>query len=160
MRTGPPFDGCGHIKVDADALEADVFERIKVAVDLPEFAKTLAAGDDAAASAAHAEVDSLTTQLTSMATAFGAGAFSLDEWNAMRPQFVARRDAAQHRLDSLRGHDALQRITRPLRDAWDKLDDAARREVVRVVVREVRVNSAVRGRPRYDQDRVTIVWAV
>lgn len=159
-RTGPPFDGCGHIKVDADSLEADVFERIKVAVNSPEFGKMLTAGDDAAASAALSEVAALDAERMKLATAFSARQFEQDEWQVIRTELVARRDAAQRRYDSLRGHDALQRIARPLRNSWSALDDAARREVIRLVVSEVRIVSAVRGRPRYDPDRVTVLWRV
>ncbi|MGH9206888.1 MAG: zinc ribbon domain-containing protein, partial [Acidimicrobiales bacterium] len=158
--SGPPNQGCGRIKIDAQYIEDDVVARIMHAVDSPEFARALAASEDDVATPALAAVEAITSERDTRAAMLASGELTVEEWRIMSPILNDRLSAAQHQYDALRGRDALHRIPRPLASAWERFDDAQRRETVRHLVATVTVHAAKRGRNVYDPERVYTAWRV
>lgn len=52
----------------------------------------------------------------------------------------------------------LPRTRQQLQEAWDQSDTSWRRALVAAVVDRVEVGPAVRGRNRFDPDRITVHW--
>ena len=162
---GPGQPGCGKIGVMADPLEALVAEAVLYRLDTPELAAALAgaAAEDAEASAT---ADGLATdqdQLAELARAYGERLITLAEFLAARKPIEARIDAAKRRLSRLTRTTAIDGYvgaSASLRAAWADLPLTRQRAIVAAVLDRAVVRSAVRGRTRFDPDRVEPVWRV
>jgi hypothetical protein len=158
--SGPGFNGCGGIRILAEELEADVAARLLVAVDEGELEAALAASDGDDAAAARDVLLGAQERLTALASERARGDLTDAEWRVMRPELLARVEDAQRRYDAARGKGSLATLPRPLATAWAAFTPLQRRATVTDLVAEVRVDSAVRGRNRYDPDRVHLVWNI
>jgi site-specific DNA recombinase len=158
--SGPGFNGCGGIRILADELEADVAARLVVAVDEGELEAILTASDGSDAAAARDDLLTTQKRLTTLAGERAREELTDAEWRVMRPELLARVEAAQRRYDAARGKGSLTTLPRPLSTAWSDFTPMQRRATVTDLVAEVRVASAVRGLNRYDPSRVHLVWNV
>lgn len=139
--------------IHADELEALVVEAMLQRFDevaLPA-GSAVPVGDVEAVTAIEADLDEL-------ARLRGEGEITLREWMAAREPLQARLAALRADLRPVAATPAP--LTRPggLRAAWPAMSFDQRREIVHAVIDRVVVAPAVRGRNRFDPDRVTITY--
>ena len=162
--SGPGFGGCGKIRILADEFEEFVTEAVFEALDHGELAAAVAGAagrdehDDPMAAIARSEAE-----LTELAELHGQRAISLQEWLVARRGPEERLQEARKRLSQqaqARAADPLLANCGVLRAAWPELDVNRRRAFLAVVLDRVLVGSALRGRNRFDPDRIDLLWRV
>ncbi|SDO87274.1 Site-specific DNA recombinase [Pedococcus dokdonensis] len=160
--TAPPVGrGCGSVSIKQDALDTYVRDLVRAAIADGRVAERLRAGSGDADEAV-ALVSSLETDLAALAEDHGAGRITRPEWMAAREPLTARLDAARRDLARRDGAESLALVSGGL-DAWDRRwHEAGRsglvdrqRAMLRAVMASVAVGPAVRGRNRFDPDRVS-----
>ncbi|MDQ3573858.1 MAG: recombinase family protein [Actinomycetota bacterium] len=161
--SGPGFGGCGKIRVLADPLEDLVADAVILRLDGPELASALAAraGDEQEEAALSRVIATDEARLVELAEMWAAGDISRGEWVAARKAVEGRLEAGKKALSRHRHMTAVDDfVGRPgaLRSAWEGLNLDRRRAVVAAVVDLVVVGPAVRGRNRFDPERVDVVW--
>ncbi len=158
--SGPGFNGCGKIRILADALEDDLSARLLAAVDEGELDAVLTASDGAEAAQAREEVVMREEKLRALAAEHARDEITDSEWRVMRPEILSLLEDARHRYDRARGTRSLAALPRPLAAAWAAFSFGQRRDTVTDLVAEVRVAPAIRGLNHYDPRRVSILWKV
>jgi DNA invertase Pin-like site-specific DNA recombinase len=156
---GPGQPGCGKIKVLADDFEDLVVEMTLAALDGPALAdaRTRARGE-AATGLDAGELTDVERRLDELAEMFADGAIARREWLAARSRLEERRDKLTAQLDATGRDRTLAMLGDDLADGWDELGFDKRRAIISAVVDTVTVGPAVRGRNRFDPDRVDIAW--
>lgn len=153
--TGPGFRGCGKIRVLAEPFEDHVAGWALERLAVPALLEAIAAEpeDDLVSSIEEEEA-----QMALLSHDFYVGRV------ISRGEFLAAREPLEARLAALRATLA-QREARQVRatvDAqaaqvgWEAMTTDEKRAVLAAVVDELVVGPAVRGRNRYDRERVTI----
>lgn len=99
------------------------------------------------------DVEALEAELVTLAEEYGAGEISRAEWKALRAKIVERTETAESLPMVLPDVD-------DLRPVWDRLQVPARQLVLAAFVESLVIAPAVRGRNRFDPDRVNIEWRV
>lgn len=162
---GPRFGGCGKIKALAEPVEQLVTDMAIAALDSP----ALAAAIDSERRAAERmigvadEIDSLRGRLDQLARDWADGVITRPEWLAARTRIQAKlevleRDAARERKSAV--VDEFTGKRGALSRAWPLMSLDRQRAVLAIVVDHVTIRPAVRGRNRFDADRVDVSWRV
>ncbi len=93
---------------------------------------------------------------------FGRRELSRSEWLAARGPLEADLDRARRALARRTRTTALDRLggldVTGLRERWEAMDLTGRAAVLGAVVERVEIGPAVRGRNRFDSERVRVVW--
>jgi DNA invertase Pin-like site-specific DNA recombinase len=157
--TGPGFSGCGKIRVLAEPLEDLVVDMLLAALDGPGLAGRLQARDEGAPVRAteQTELADVERRLDELAETFADGTVSRREWLAARGRLETRRDTLTARL-AASGPSALAVLTGDVYDAWERLSFDQRHAIVAAIVDRVTVKPALKGRNRFDPDRVDVRW--
>jgi DNA invertase Pin-like site-specific DNA recombinase len=157
---GPGYEGCGKIRVLADPLEDLVVDMALAAIDGPGLieARRNVTGDNPADGVA-VELADVERRLDELAETFADGTVSRREWLTARGRLEARRDALTARL-AASGPSPLAMLAGDVYETWERLSFDQRHAIVAAVVDRVVVGPAVRGRNRFDPDRVTVTWRV
>lgn len=166
--SAPPVGrGCGRVSIKADALEEFVLDQTQEWIEHnhAQLAQRLGADSADAAGEAVALVSSLETDLAALGDDFGHGRITRPEWMAAREPLKARLEAARRDLARRDGAESLALISGGL-VAWERKWRAAeraglldrQRALLRAALVAVTVGPAVRGRNRFDADRVTLEW--
>ncbi len=161
--SGPNHGGCGKIRVLADPLEEFIAEAIFTALDTPQLIETIRAqADDTELGQALEALRVDEETLTQLARDHYADRI------ITRAEYLAARSAVEDRIDVNRGviqqhHAAATLVDIPsggeaTRTAWADNDLEWRRALLGTVIERVVLNSAVKGRNRFDPDRVEITW--
>ena len=162
---GVQFDGCGKIRILADPLEEHVRDRIAHRLAGPALAEALArvAAESQDQARDFERLRVLEGRQEQLARAFAEGRIGEREW-------LAGRDQIQGEIDSLRDRIAatatslavadLPSTSDAIRALWDGESVEWRRRLVGLLIDEVTVGPAVRGRNFFDPGRVTIRWRV
>ncbi len=164
--SGPGFSGCGKIRVLADPLEDLVREMIFVALDGPDTSAALApaAADDEGDRVLREAIREDEEALALLSRDFySERAITRTEFMANREPLEARIEDGKRRLASLTSQTGVLAdlpVGELLRDAWEGRSLDWRRALLKALVEEVRVGPAVRGRNRFDPNRVEAVWRV
>ncbi|HTT85722.1 MAG TPA: recombinase family protein [Acidimicrobiales bacterium] len=160
---GPGLAGCGGTAILAEPLENFIAEAVLHRLDTPRLqravARTLSAEADA--DVVQQELEEVDTELENLATLHGQGQITVKEWMAARKPIETRREQAARRLGQLSGASALDGfVGRPgaLRAQWAHLDPARQRAIIGTVLPRIVIHRAVRGRNRFDPDRIEPVW--
>ena len=99
-------------------------------------------------------------KLANLAADWASDRISRGEWDAARATLLSREQSLRRRVEaSRRGHD-LDGLPDPLRTAWPALPLHRRRAIIGALVEAVVVGPGVRGRNRFDPERVSIRWKV
>lgn len=157
---GPGFTGCGKIGSLAEPLEELVIDAVAVALDGPGLAEAIARDRGPVGNGTAAELAAVERRLDELAEMFAAGEIGRREWIAARGALDGRRDAlaarlaAQGRTSALAALDGAGDVAARL----EALTFDQRRAVIAAVIARVTVSPAVRGRTRFDPDRVAIDW--
>jgi site-specific DNA recombinase len=162
---GPGFAGCGRTVIVADPVEQLVAGGVLLRLDSPALAAALRAeveGDEAAATVVSGlEADQ--AQLAEIAGAYGRREVTFPEYLAARKPIEARIEAAKRHLSRTTRSAALADYVgdaSTLRDRWSGLDLSRQRAIIEAVLDRATVLPAVRGRNRFDPDRVDPLWRV
>src|SRR5450759_48141 len=160
---GPGKPGCGGIAILAEPLEAFIAEAVLYRLDTPELAAALAGAsipdDDAERTALARD----RAQLEELAGAYGERQITLPEYLAARKLIEARIEAAQRRITRATGTEAIAPYigeAGALRAAWKDLPLTRQRAIVAAVLDRAIVGPGLRGRTRFDPDRIDPLWRV
>jgi site-specific DNA recombinase len=160
---GPGLPGCGGIAVLAEPLEELITEAVLYRLDTPELAAALigVAAADADADAAQASVVADRAQLEELARAYGERQITFPEYLAARKPIEARIEAGQRKVSRLTQTTAIEGHvgdSATLRSTWADVPLTRQRAIVAAVLDRAIVRPAVRGRTRFDPDRIEPVW--
>lgn len=153
--TGPQFGGCGKIRCLAEPLETVAVGAVLERVDHGGLLAAAPADEQPAD-----DVAELERQLGELGEMWADGEISREGWRAANERLEQRlRDAREAELAVARTDGALQPWEGQggaLRAVWAILDLDQQRAIVAAVLERVVVNPAVRGRTRFDPDRVAV----
>jgi len=159
----PGMPGCGAIAIIAEPLEAFISEAVLYRLDTPELAAALAGAsipdDDAERTALARD----RAQLEELARAYGERMITFPEYLAARKPIEARIEAAQRRITRATGTEAIAPYigeAGALRAAWKDLPLTRQRAIVAAVLDRASVGRGLRGRTRFDPDRIEPLWRV
>ncbi len=153
----PKPDGCNGVVILAEPLEELITEAVLIRLDSPALAEALAeAADDD--SAAQAVID-LQARLDELAEMWAAGELSRREWLRAKEGVEQRLEVAEAALRRQTASATLDQFEPGvLRASWTELSTDRRRAVLAAVVERVTIGPAVRGRNRFDPERVDVTW--
>lgn len=106
------------------------------------------------------KLDTLRDRLDELADSFAAGEITRREWLRAREGIEARIAEVERTLRRSSTAAPLDLGDEPVRDAWAELSLERQRAVLAAVVERVTVGPAVRGRNRFDPERVDMTWRV
>jgi site-specific DNA recombinase len=162
----PGRGGCGKRAIQADPLEELVLAALERIVQEPiREAETEAAATrqaDPRAAALRQEHTALCDQEAALSDYFfgadnaGRRLLTQAEFTRQKKTLISQREAIEEELARVQARKAKGAITPgvSLRNEWAKRDREWRREVVELLVGEIRIEAAVRGRNRFDPERV------
>lgn len=146
----------------AEPLEELVTEAVLLRLDSPEFAQAWDAhAEDAEVAGPAGELEADQVLLDELATAYGQRQITLRELLKARAPIEARIEQARKQLSRAGGKVSLREFaghSARLRDAWDGMAVSRRQAVIAAVLERVTIGPGVRGRARFDPDRVTPTW--
>ena len=160
---GPGKPGCGGIAILSDPVEELITEAVLYRLDTPELAAALAGAsipdDDAERTALARD----RAQLEELAGAYGERLITFPEYFAARKPIETRIEAAQRRITRATGTEAIAPYvgqSGALRAAWKELPLSRQRAIVAAVLDRAIVGRGLRGRIRFDPERIEPVWRV
>jgi DNA invertase Pin-like site-specific DNA recombinase len=151
--------GCGKIRRVAGPLEDHVRDRVLAALDGPALAAALRAraGDDRRAQRIMEAIRADEARLERTVSLAVEGAITAAELRRLRAEIDGRLDDHRRALARL-AVGAVELPRGDLAEWWGAASLDRRRAVLGLLVEEVRVLPAVRGRTRFDPSRVEIAW--
>jgi DNA invertase Pin-like site-specific DNA recombinase len=157
--------GCNKTTIISDTFEEFVAEAVLYRLDTPELQRKLisVAAQDDQADALQADIDQSQAALDELAQAYGARSITIREWLMAREPIEERQVEASRRMGQLIGSSALEGYVGNadhLRAQWADLAPDRQRTIIGAIVNHVTVNAAVKGRTRFDSDRLEIIWRV
>lgn len=160
---GPGKPGCGGLAIMAEPLEHLIVEAVLYRLDTPELADAISGATtvDEATDTAQASLTQDRSQLQELARAYGERLVTLTEYLEARKPIQARIEAGTRRLSRLTQTGALSGYVgdgKLLRGAWVELPLTRQRGIVAAVLDRAVIRPGVRGRTRFDPDRVEPVW--
>ena len=162
---GPGLPGCGKIAVLSEPLEDLITRAVILRLDTPELAEAMD-GRTPSADGGAVDHDALLrdqAQLEELAQAFGDRHITLAEYLIARKPIEARIDAARARQSRRNRTSAVRDYvgrSDALRAVWSELPLNRQRAVVAAVLDRAVIGPAVRGRTRFDPERVEPLWRV
>jgi hypothetical protein len=150
----------------AEPLEDLVRDSVLTALDGPALdearrARAASGGTDTDETALADELAAVHGRIDELAEAFADGGMPLDAYRAATRKLDARRDHLRAQLAALTPVGAVVDLpsgAEALRAWWAAASLSERRELVGLVVVHVELKPAVRGRNRFDPERVRIIW--
>lgn len=160
---GPGLPGCGRIAIIAEPLEDLITQAVLYRLDTPELAAALegAVAKDAEAEAAHSSLVLDRAQLEELARAYGERQITFPEYLAARGPIEARIDAGTRKVSRLTQTSAIASHvgqSDALRAVWADLPLTRQHSIVAAVLARAIIRPALRGRTRFDPERVEPEW--
>ena len=157
--------GCNKTAILSEPFEEFIAEAVLYRLDTPELQRKLisVAAQNDQAEALQDEVDRSQEELDELAQAYGDRRINMREWLLARDPIERRQAEASRRMGSLIGSSALEGYVgnaEHLRAQWVDLAPDRQRSIIGAIIRHVTVNPAVRGRTRFDPDRLEVLWRV
>jgi site-specific DNA recombinase len=150
--------GCGHRGIDAAGTEDLVVEAVMIRLDTPALSAAVAKSTQQEGDVG-GELVELEARLDQLAEMFASGEIDRREWLKARGSLEDRLQAARARLARQSRSEALTGMEGGvLREAWGEMTFDRRRAVIAAVVERVTVGPAVKGRNRFDPERVDVTW--
>ena len=151
--------GCGTVGILGEPAEELVRDVVLTALEGPGLARAIEAlGDDRTGdlvgelAAAEARLEQLASDY------YGDGAITRPEYNAARKRLTEAIDTIRKQLAGQ--SSSLAGIGSDVRGWWGSVSTDRRRAVLLAVLEYVEVAPAVKGRNRFDPDRLTFRWRV
>jgi DNA invertase Pin-like site-specific DNA recombinase len=154
---GPGFsDGCGHIRINAEPLEALIVETLNQLADDGALTRALKArSEDPRLDQKLARVEAKLAEL-GRAFANGGSVIALrsatDELERERALLERQREAQRRRLSL----DGLPKTA--LRGAWAAMPLERQRAVLQLLLKRIEIKPATRRGPVFDDQRVHVTW--
>jgi site-specific DNA recombinase len=157
--------GCNKTAILSQPFEEFIAEAVLYRLDTPALQRTLIsiAAQDDQAEALQDDVDRSQGELDELARAYGDRQITLREWLMAREPIEQRQSEASRRMGQLMGSSELGGYVGhadDLRAQWLELAPDRQRSIIGAIIGHVIVNPAVRGRTRFDSDRLEVVWRV
>ena len=155
--------GCGAIAIIAEPLEGLIAEAVLYRLDTPELAAGLAGATIPDDNAERSTLALDRAQLEELAGAYGERQITFPEYIRARKPIEARIEAAQRRITRATGTEAIAPYigeAGALRAAWKDLPLTRQRAIVAAVLDRAYVGRGLRGRTRFDPDRIEPLWRV
>jgi site-specific DNA recombinase len=159
LQCHPKTGGCGRIAIMLEPTEQYVADRVFGELDKPEFLDLVASDPNAA------RRDEITNELEvtearrkELATLWGAGKLTNEEWTAARSALETTEQALQLELSSKPKPPERASIEQARR-AWDFMELGERRQFLRLFVASVTIHPATPGLQRFDPGRIALTWA-
>lgn len=160
----PGRPGCGRMYIDADGTEAHVAELVAVALSSAEYRQSLMRhGQDTGEGDLVEAIQTEEHELEQLAADLGQRRISRKEWMAAREPIEARLAQwrqALSRVDTARALDGLPETYEGLRRFLLYGDMWRRKAVLAQVLLWITIHPPVRGRARFDSDRIDPHWRV
>jgi DNA invertase Pin-like site-specific DNA recombinase len=157
--TGPNFHGCGKIRVLAEPLEDLVVQAAIRRLDTPDLAAAARTDDNTDDTLDRlAEIE---TRLAELGEMWATGELDRTGWTAARRRLETEQQtltATVRAETSGRAVRADLRAPGGLGAAWPSLSFDRQRAIVAAVIENVVVGPAVKGRARFDPERVHVTW--
>jgi site-specific DNA recombinase len=155
---------CHGTLVASDHLEALVVAAVLEAVDRPALRDAVRREQEADGIAdTVGQIAELEASLADLAHELGEGRLTMAEWKAARAGIEKRLRRLRADLEREEDGSALSAwVGRggALREAWDDLSHGQRRAIIGAVFESLTILPAVRGKNRFDPERVKILWKV
>lgn len=159
----PGSDSCGKIAILSDDLEQLIVEAVLQRLEGPALSRALAARDGHREDVHQQTVDGANEQLEELAKIYAEQRITASEWLAAREPIEERLRQGKAGLARSNGTGAVAEFIghgSALRDSWDGLSLSRRRAILGAVLEHVTIGPAVRGRNRFDPERVAPTWRV
>ena len=149
---------CEHGDLARKASDIDAYATAAVLTRLehPDFRRAFATKDDGPDLAA--EADGLRRRLDDLATAYGSGTVTLSQMTTASGILRERLGDVERALSARAGDVLGPLLAVDVRAAWDRMDLAQRRAVVKAVVSSLVLLPPGRGRRPLDPSTVVITW--
>ncbi len=158
----PGNQSCGHMSTLAEPLESFIVAAVWFRLDTPDLQRHMvAAAEDTDADALQRQIEDDRAQLESLAALYGTREIGVTEWLAARkPIEVRMADATRHmgRLTQSSALDGYVGNGRLLHDKWDSFSVPRQHAIISALVDHVTVHPAIKGRPRFDPERIEVCW--
>ena len=158
----PGNQSCGRMSTLAEPLESFIIAAVLFRLDTPDLERHMvAAAQDTDADALQHQIDDDKAQLESLAALYGKREIGVAEWLAARKPIEARMADASRQMGRLTHSSALDGYVgraRALRDQWSHFSVPRQHAIISALVDHVTVHPAVKGRPRFDPDRIEVCW--
>ena len=159
---GPGQAGCGKLMILADPVEQLVSEAVLIRLDSAELAAGWAGQvEQSDTDGITARLDADEAQLDELATAYGRKQISLREYLRAREPIESRIDTARRELSRSGGTVSVREFVGHadrLRAVWDEMPIERRQAVIGAILDRVTIAPGVRGRNRFDPERVSPTW--
>jgi site-specific DNA recombinase len=151
-----PGDGCGGIRVLGEPLDDLVTAAALIYLDSPALADALAErhGNDKTLG----ELADVDARLAELGELWAAGDIDRSGWKAARDALERRRADLQADVRTDTAGTAVEALAGEAAIDWPNLAHGRRRAILAALINSVTIGPAVRGRNRFDPDRVTISW--
>jgi len=158
----PGNASCGRMSTMAEPVESFVIDAVLYRLDTPNLERHLVAlSTDAEAETLQRAIEEDRAQLEALAALYGAKEIGVSEWLAARKPIEARVAEATGHMGRLTQSSALDGFlgnAAALREQWDSFSVPRQRAVIGALVDHVTVHPAVKGRPRFDPERIEVCW--
>jgi hypothetical protein len=157
----PGSDSCGKLAIVADELEEFVGEMVLLRLEGPALAVALAAQNGEREDVHQRTVDQAAEQLDELAKLYADQKIGATEWMTARAPIEDRLSRAEADLGRSTGTTAISELAtggNDLRARWSSLSMSRQRAILSALIEYVSIGGAVRGRNRFDPDRVAPVW--
>jgi len=157
----PDTGGCNKVSIKAEPLEELVRDEILAALDSQALAEVLraASGEDEAQKELLESLQADQTAIDQLAKDHYADRLiGRSEYLAARGALEGRMGATRKALERNTGAGVLASISTGIQDAWESRGFDWRRALIGAVLERVVIHPAKRGYPKFDPDRVQLVW--
>lgn len=159
----PGYESCGKISILSEPLEELITEMVLLRVEGPALSRALSTKDGDSSDVYQGTIDEANRQLEELARVYADQRISLSEWMAARAPIEERLEQAKSSLARTNGTSTVVEFighgTR-LRERWDALALSRKRAILSTLLEHITIRPAVRGRNRFDPDRVSPTWRV
>jgi site-specific DNA recombinase len=157
-------NGCGGIAISSDPLEDWIASLVIARLSSSGFRKRLeASAADPGVDDLYRQISKLDTAADNLASAFGAGELDRHAYKVASERNVAERRAVERELRARVGERTTVLSGAPSTEAalaawWQSASVDQRHALTSAVITEIRVGQAIRGRKKFDPDRLDVAW--
>lgn len=150
--------GCNGTSISAVPLEQIVVEAVLLRLDSPALVEHLRDGKPS--DGGHDELAQLEGRLAELAELWAAGEVTKAEWMTARKGIEKRLETARRAVVRSSEATVMADYDKPgaLRAAWPDLSPDRQRAVLAAIIDYIEVRPATRRGPRFDDNRINVVW--
>jgi DNA invertase Pin-like site-specific DNA recombinase len=158
----PGNNHCGKTYVLAEPADECVTHMVKVALDSPDFINAVRAQErDGCAEAVLQQITTDQRKLEELAEDYAVDVITRKEWLRARDVLERRLDASRKRLSTTSQSAAIEGLfgdSVMFGEVWEGLSLHRRRAAISALLDRIIVHPAVRGRNKFDKERLEPIW--